>query len=164
MKKYTRLSIAVLFMLVVAVAAVRTWAAPGRQGTVPLLPLVTTVTLQETANFGTGTVSVDALTTPGSILTITKVENPASVTGAPPDGLKFLIDQILDISVSNGPFMSAQICVPQAPNLVNKTAAFHLWDAVKKVWVAVPTEEKSGTPPLICGTINSPGQYALIGK
>jgi hypothetical protein len=164
MKISKRLIVAVVLVGLLSVTAIGTWAAPGRQGTVPVVPQKTTAPLNETVNLGTSTVEVDATASAGGTLTVEKVADPATKIGEAPTGWEFLLDQALDISITGGTMTSVQVCVPQTPDMEAQTTTFHFWDAVKKVWVAIPTVVTTGTPALVCGSGSAEGQYALMGK
>ncbi len=164
MKNSKRLIVTIIVVILLTLTAVSVWAAPGRVGTVPLLPDEVTGMLNESVSFGTGTVTVQASSSSGGTLVVQKVADPVTVVGALPTGWTLLLDEALEITIASGSTTSVQVCVPQSPNMENKNPTFHYWDAVNKVWNAIPTEITSGTPPLICGTGTAEGKYALLGQ
>jgi hypothetical protein len=164
MKKSTRLIIAVILVILLSITAVSVWAAPSRVGSVPFLESQFTALLTDTINFGTGTLSVEANTSEGGTMTVEKLDNPATLIGPPPDGWVFLLDQALDVKILNGSAGKVHICVPQSPDMENKTLVFHFWDAINKKWTAIQTTTTFGNPNLVCGTGTSGGQYALLGQ
>lgn len=164
MKKSTRLLVAVILVLLLSISAVSVWAAPSRVGSVPFLEDQFTALLTDTINFGTGTLSIQANASSDGTMTVEKLDNPATLLGPAPDGWVFLLDQVLDVKVSTGSVSTVRICVPQTPNMENKTILFHFWDATDKKWKAIQTTTTFGSPNLVCGTGKSGGQYALLGQ
>lgn len=174
MKNSKRFLIAAILVVLLTVTAVSVWAAPSRQGTVPIVPTQSTVPLTETLNFGTGTVEVIATNSTSGTLTVKIVEDPTKTFGPPTAGWNFMPDQALEISISDSAETTIQICIPQTPDMEKKTMVFNYWDSFKKVWVPIPTVTTPGTPPTICGTspvvtgqswYNSvEGIFALLGK
>ena len=164
MKKSTRLIVAVFLVVLLSITAISVWAAPSRVGSVPFLEDQVTALITDTINFGTGTLSVEANASPDSTMTVEKVDNPATLLGPAPEGWVFLLDQALDVKVSAGTVSSVRLCVPQTPDMENKTLLFHFWDTVEMKWAAIQTTTTIGTPNLVCGTGTSGGQYALLGQ
>jgi hypothetical protein len=164
MKKSTRLFIAVILVILLSITAVSVWAAPSRVGSVPFLENQFTAKLTDSVNFGTGTVSVEANASSDGTMVVEKLDNPASLLGPAPDGWVFLLDQALDVKVTTGEVSTVHLCVPQTPNMENKTLLFHFWDTVDKKWKAIQTTTTFGNPNMVCGTGTSGGQYALLGQ
>ncbi len=164
MKKQTRLFFAILLVILLSIAAVSVWAAPDRVGTVPFLENEFTALLTETINFGTGTLSVEANASSDGTMTVEKLDDPATLLGTPPDGWAFMLDQALDVKITNGSISTVRICVPQTPDMEEKNVVFHFWDTNTMKWLAIQTTTTFGNPNLICGTGKSGGQYALLGQ
>jgi hypothetical protein len=164
MKKSTRLIIAVILVILLSITAVSVWAAPSRVGSVPFLENIFTAVLTDTINFGTGTLSIEAKASDGGTMTVEKLDDPATLIGPAPDGWVFLLDQALDVKITNGSASTVRICVPQTPDMDNKTILFHFWDDTDKKWIGIQTTTTFGNPNLVCGTGTSGGQYALLGQ
>lgn len=164
MKKSTRLIISFIVVVLLAATAISVWAAPARIGTVPVLPNEITGGLTETINFGTGTVIVQAGASEGGTLTIQKVADPATAIGSLPDDWVLLLDEALEITITDGSMTKGQICVPYSPDMESREPTFHFWDTSNKTWTAIPTEITTDTPAMVCGTGSSEGKYALLGK
>lgn len=164
MKKSTRLIVAVILVILLSITAVSVWAAPSRVGSVPFLESLFTAKLTESINFGTGTLSVEADASTDGTMTVEKLDDPAALLGPAPDGWAFLLDQALDVKVSTGTVSTVRLCVPQTPDMENKTLLFHFWDTEAKKWMAIQTTTTLGNPNMVCGKGTSGGQYALLGQ
>ncbi len=164
MKTSKRVIISMGVVVLLALTAVSVWASPNRVGTVPVLPDEMSGMLSETINFGTGTVSVQASSSEGGILTVLKVADPVTVIGPLPEGWSLLLDEALEVTIVDGSTGTVKICVPQSPDMEDRSPTFHYWDSTANIWSAIPTEVTTGTPPMVCGTGTAEGKYALLGQ
>ena len=164
MKRSNRFLITVIVVILLSATAISVWAAPGRVGTVPILPETVSGSFAETINFGTGTASIQASTTTGGVVTIQKVNDLITAIGPLPEGWIPLLNEALEVMVTDGSAASVEICVPNSPDLADRSPVFHYWNKDNQTWSAIPTELKSGDPEMVCGTGSSEGKYALLGK
>ncbi len=164
MKISTRLIVSIIVVILLTATAISVWAAPARVGTVPVLPNEIVGGLTETINFGTGTVIVQAGASEGGTLTVQKVADPVTAIGDLPEDWVLLLDEALEITITDGSMSTSQICVPYSPDMEEREPTFHFWDTVNKIWTSIPTEITTGTPAMVCGTGSSEGKYALLGK
>ena len=139
--------------------AIGVWAAPGRQGTVPV-PL-TDVAIANCVSVTLGTVQI-TVTNPCATGTASLVADPASTLGPVPNGSSFLAD-VVTVRLDNA--ADINVCYPYTKASADKSAKIYKWDEATKSWVAVDGTV-SGNPGQICFVdkgVSTGGSYALIG-
>jgi hypothetical protein len=160
MKIASKLSIALILAFVLSIASLSVWAAPDRQGTVPVQQGVIPVTGNTPAAGGTFTVTIlGGCAGKGNA---TRIAAPATEVGPAAtgfsfltDGIKVVIDQACDI----------QICYPYPTEYETKNGGINKWASATQTWGLLVTTI-SGTPKQICVIDNqvTDGTYALIGQ
>lgn len=155
MKFPTKLMIALTLTLILSFVSLNVWAAPGRQGTVPITPREAVLVAGETVTLGTVEV---AATVSGQVIL---VSDPGIIIGPAPAGLSFLSDAVVFVLDKPG---DITISFPYPKDIKDKAGDIYKWDEVKKEWVALKGIV-SGDPPMITFTDIgvTGGSYALLG-
>lgn len=182
--KVKRLTLAMVVMLVLALFATGIWAAPGRQGTVPLPPseFAGTCAPPAVVNFFTGYATVREECTfvlkhsPNFDEVKGWLQLPAELAQSdwlPENGWTVAFDFVW-IHLTSGKATSEQVCVPFSPSWEGKKPGENLkwfvwdrslfkWDdqAKKRIpqekeWVQAETIlNENTTPKQLCGTITA---------
>jgi len=164
MKRSTRLLVAIILVLLLAVVSVSVWAAPGRQGSVPVPPRTYPGEIGEEINIGIGTVSTEG--TSGRV-NVKLIKDPSKKFGPATHGI-YLLNYAIDVKVVQGSVNSVEVCVPLNPDWADKEMGpeiqWYLWDSDAEAWVDVETSIKEGVPPMICGTSDQAGVFSLQGQ
>jgi hypothetical protein len=173
MNRTYRFILAGLLAVLVMAGAVRAWASPVRQGTVPLPPSIAVE-----GGDGTSCATVNMIT---AIFTIfptdeklytcaaTNVTTPtADEYGPAPKDTVFYGDIFKFAVTSDGVEVidiSTQVCYAYPPEFEQKEARVYRWNADAKEWALVEDGGLvSGDPKQICATSPKTGIFSLIGK
>lgn len=148
--------IAFALTLVLAVVSFSVWAAPGRQGTVPIPPRVAALLPGVRTTLGTVEVSASVAGT------VTRVEDPATDIGPAPDGFSFLSDAVTFELEEEG---DITVCYPYPQEVADQDGGISKWDEAAGEWVTTESTV-SGEPPVICFTDPgvTGGSYSLLGS
>jgi hypothetical protein len=161
MKTSAKLSIALVVALILSFAAISVWAAPSRQGTVPIQPDVLPISGLGTVNGGTFNVTL--LGNCGSKGTLTREKYLTGLEkdfGKAPTGSNYLTD---GVKIQLNGACDIQVCFPYPKDYETKGGQIYKWDG--KAWVLL-TSTISGDPKKICVTDKGvqTDSYSLLGK
>jgi len=147
MKFTSKLMIALTLTLVLGLVGINVWAAPGRQGTVPLIP-VTGGTIQ--VNYLCDCTTEEAK--------ITRFEDPKTEVGPAPTGFDFLSDTF---DIEN--ICEIEICYPYPEDYEDQKGQIYIWNTVSEDW-EITDSYIYGEPKQICTVVDEPSEkiYSLI--
>lgn len=155
MKRSISFSIALALTLLLALVSISVWAAPVRQGTVPIPPDEADLLPNEPVTLGTVEITC---TCSG---TATRITDPETDIGPAPEGLSFLSDAV---TVELHEVCNITVCYPYPAEVEDQNGEIYKWDEDTELWAAVEGII-SGDPPKICYTDEDVigGSYSLIG-
>lgn len=160
MKHKIHLSIALTLAMVLSLVGLSVWAAPERQGTVPVVPDLIPITALIPVTGGTYQVELlcdcpyDGL--------VTRIPDPEEEIGPAPENHKYLSDAA-EVELE-GP-CNIEICYPYPSDYEKQKGQIYKWDMDQKEWKIRDTTIYDD-PQQIC-TIDyetTGGQYALISS
>ncbi|MCJ7773762.1 MAG: hypothetical protein MUP22_11605 [Desulfobacterales bacterium] len=156
MNRTKSISIALAVTLVLAVVSISVWAAPARQGTVPIPPYKADLLPNIPVTLGT----VEITCTCSGIAT--RITDPEADIGPAPEGFSFLSDAV---TIELQEECDITVCYPYPPEVEEQNGEIYKWDEDTELWVAVEGII-SGDPPKICYTDEDVigGTYVLIGE
>lgn len=160
MKNKIQLSIALTIALVLSLIGLNVWAAPERQGTVPVFPDLIPITALIPVTGGT--YQVELLCDCPNEGLVTRIPDPEEQIGSAPNDQKYLSDAV-EVELE-GP-CNIEICYPYPREYENQKGQIYKWDTGEKEWEIRDTIIYED-PQQIC-TIDyetTGGQYALISS
>jgi hypothetical protein len=162
MQRFSRFSIALALVGILAVVATGVWAAPIFQGTVPSIPVTGGGSCDSAEPVDMGT----AIFTPlGSVcdIVVTKVTDPASTFIAAPEGTDFVGDTF--IVEADPSTVMVQVCYAYPPEFAEKNAQVYKFNdqANPFIWEAVTEPEPVIENGTYCIT-TTVGTFSLIGN
>jgi len=160
MKFSSKVLIALSLTLILSLVGINVWAAPGRQGTVPIAP--TTVTIEGIIPVTGGTYQVTLLGNCGAVGTVTRIADPENEIGPANIGFEFLTD---GVKVELDKACRVEICYPYPTEYKDMNGKIYKWDALAESWKVVESII-SGDPAQMCVTENivNNAVYSLIGN
>lgn len=146
MKLTSKLMIALALTLVLSLVSLTVWAAPERQGTVPLIPVTG------------GTIQTNLLCDCTEEATITRIEDPETEVGPAPTGFDFLSDTF---DIDN--VCEIEICYPYPEDYEEQKGQIYTWNTVAEEW-EITDSYIYGEPKQICTVVDEPSEkiYSLI--
>jgi len=156
MRFSTKIMIALTLTLILSFTITSVWAAPSRQGTVPLP--ADEVSVEPNTPITLGTVEL-TFSISGKAF---REKDPENNLGPAPENHEFLADVVTVILDTEG---NVKFCYPYPEDTERRDGQVHKWDPTTESWVLLESTI-SGNPKLICttdeGVINA--TYALIGE
>ncbi len=117
MKNKSKIIIAISLTLLLSIVSLNVWAAPQRQGTVPIIPVTG------------GTFTVNLLCDCTQNGEVTRINDPETEVAPAPTGFEFLSDTF---KMKN--FCDVEICYPYPDDYKSKKGQIYIWDEDAKEW------------------------------